>query len=84
MAVGIGVAAVIGDAGAIAQPVDLAMVGANAVAAVVEQPVAVRTADAAAVQGKTVGGLAAVKQLRGVADDQRKVHARPLIRTTAG
>jgi hypothetical protein len=64
--------------------VDLAMVGANAVAAVVEQPVAVRTADAAAVQGKTVGGLATVEQLRGVADDQREVHARPLIRTTAG
>ena len=49
MAVGIGVAAVIGDAGAIAQPVDLAVVGANAAAAVVEPPVAVRTADAAAV-----------------------------------
>ncbi|GAA0425823.1 hypothetical protein GCM10008969_56700 [Pseudomonas veronii subsp. inensis] len=84
MAIGVSAATAVDHAETSFDDPYFAMMGLNAVVAILQAPIRRGTADAATLWTKPVTGQIPVQQLRGIADNQRQLHARPRIRTTVG
>ncbi|MNL15216.1 hypothetical protein D3C87_1361910 [compost metagenome] len=84
MTIGVGAAAAVDHTEAPLDDSDFTVIGLHAVVAIFQAPVRRGTADAAALWAKPMKGQIPVQQLGGIVDDQRQLHARPRIRTTAG